>query len=428
MAKIVWEYVIEVNCRVQLYPESGDRLHLTVDWCSTGQGYVLWSGQPTQSRVLAIGSRRAADPASSVLGELRTLCWALQETMPLSAGRGMIAWTDSESAYMRISSPPSSRAFGDVRVVRLLEWLVSNFGGRLDVRYLPGSNNDFVDTLSRWYDGDDGAAVMTVLTGQKKIWFDRAHQGHWGVDKTLQHLRRDGRSWLGDAIDVKRMIELCSVCQKFGPRQFRHPWHGIPTSRVNEVVHLDFFGPIRWHGRMMYFLVIVDAFSCFCRVTVSRRPSSKNVLRGLRRWETELAAEHSPIGAILTDNAQAFIGSDVTQWCQNRGIVRLRAGILTPQSNGLVERQVGLIKSRMRRMWLAGGYYPSVTEIEAVVNSSVNRVTGYTPDEIVFGKRRTGDFATSEELAEWRENARHRSNEARNETTRRHRKKENTKT
>ena len=141
---------------------------------------------------MAIGSRRAADSVSSMLGELRTLCWALQETMPLSAGRGMIAWTDSESAYMRISNPPSSRAFGDVRVVRLLEWLVSNFGGRLNVRYLPRSNNDFADTLSRWYDGDDGAAVMTVLTGQKNIWFDRAHQGHWGVDKTLQH-RHDGR-------------------------------------------------------------------------------------------------------------------------------------------------------------------------------------------------------------------------------------------
>ena len=76
-------------------------------------------------------------------------------------------------------------------------------------------------------------------------------------------------SWFGDAIDAKRMIELCSVCQRVGPRHFGQPWHALPISQVNEVAYLDFFEQIQRQGRMIYFLVIVDAFSRLGRMTDS---------------------------------------------------------------------------------------------------------------------------------------------------------------
>ena len=70
---------------------------------------------------------------------------------------------------------------------------------------------------------------------EKQRWFADTHRGHWSFDKTMQHLKRDGRRWIGDRDDVREWIQRCEVCQRFAQRQFRDPWAGLEPSNPNQV-------------------------------------------------------------------------------------------------------------------------------------------------------------------------------------------------
>ena len=141
------------------------------------------------------------------VGRTKTLCWPLESTTELTIGQSITVWTASEAACDRINRMPTTRAMSDVRVVRLLDWLIANFGARLTVRYRPSSENEFADVLS----GGMNIASTTIrakrsrkiktkamhfYTSRKPLqkknvaviddpirleWFKQAHYGHWNA-------------------------------------------------------------------------------------------------------------------------------------------------------------------------------------------------------------------------------------------------------
>lgn len=80
---------------------------------------------------------------SSYLGELKRICWALEETRALMKGRILIVWTDLESAFERIKRRDVyPKCMYDVRVARFLSCLWSNFiEERLEMKFIPGEYN-----------------------------------------------------------------------------------------------------------------------------------------------------------------------------------------------------------------------------------------------------------------------------------------------
>jgi len=266
----IWRAILEKHQHVFLFPQGPKEFHVTVDWSTHGQGYCLWVGTPSQGYLVGMGSSNLKEPVSSMLGEMRTLCWALKKTLHLTAGHSVVVWTDSEATYYRLTRHRSKTSLKDVRIYRLLSWLLVNFEGRLQIRYLPSSENVIADSLSRWEEKSMG--IISVLSEQQRIWLTEAHKGHWGVDKTWLHLRRDGHHWIHDRRDVEAWVANCPQCQYDQPREFRNPWKGFPSKSINEVLYLDYLGPISWHGRRQFVLVIVDGASRLTQLAITRRP------------------------------------------------------------------------------------------------------------------------------------------------------------
>lgn len=67
-------------------------------------GYLLYAGDPAEGVILGMGSRGGGkDSSSSYLGELRGVCWALEDTKKLVQGTPLVLWTDNESVYQGIT-------------------------------------------------------------------------------------------------------------------------------------------------------------------------------------------------------------------------------------------------------------------------------------------------------------------------------------
>lgn len=65
---------------------------------------MLYARDPSEGVVVGLGSKGSGDEsASSYLGGVRGVCWALEDTKKLMRGQPVILWTDSESVHQRIT-------------------------------------------------------------------------------------------------------------------------------------------------------------------------------------------------------------------------------------------------------------------------------------------------------------------------------------
>lgn len=103
--------------------------HLTAGYSSKGCGYPLLAGSHKKGNLIEINSRGSlAGGVSSYLGELHAICWAPNKTRSLVQGKKLVLWTGSESAFKRIKNCEGDpKCLYDVRVARLLAWLLSKF-------------------------------------------------------------------------------------------------------------------------------------------------------------------------------------------------------------------------------------------------------------------------------------------------------------
>lgn len=432
MVVAIWRYVLKKNSRIMLKPPGPQRWHLRVDWSSSARGYAIWAGEPESGYLLGVGSAKSPSYSSSMLGELRAIVWALKETYELTKGQEIMLQTDSQAARNRITSDPTADHLQDTRIIRMLEWLAANYGGRLTVDYLPAEENVLADLLSRWKDLE--TERVQALAAQQRIDLEitnkekqrriaQAHLGHWGPRKTWQHLKKDGPLWTGAKRDVYEAVYRCPACQRYTGTRESAVWQGLRASTVNDVVSADFFGPVRWkQGKRRFGLILIDGFSRYLQITACAKPNTAAVKRALERWNATLGSSYGSIRTFLTDNGSGFVSKDLEKWLKERHIHHLTSPVYSPWSNGLAERAVGTVKGRVKRMaWDRGRL--RVSDVENAVNSAVNDSTGYSPKEIVFGTRRDGSQLNHYEWEEVCEKARLQTEKQRSLTARRWHKK-----
>ena len=421
MTKGIWSKILDCHQRLSFLPKDTTRWYIRVDWSTSSRGYALWSGHPNNGVLVMIGSSRISDHPSSMVGELQALIWSLRQCWDIVIGSEVVVQTDSQSAWMRLKKTPSAEALKDVRILRAFEWLTANWGSRLTIEFLPGEENVLADLLSRWHEPpskemtvfleDDGPAEvlrLDHLTTQRRTAIEKAHYGHWGVFKTLSHLRRDGWHWINDAKDVAEFVRVCPICQRFRMQASPDRWSGMDCQEVNEIVHLDFLGPVHWQRRSRWVLVMIDGLSRYIQLRSATKPNSKVVIQALNSWIRNNTTDESPLRSIFTDNAQVFCGLAVSTWCEEQNVSHLTSGVYSPQSNGLVERSIQTIKERMRRFKLQRKEL-SLNQLEDVLNDAVHKVTQFTPNELMHGRQRDGQITLMQEVIIWRQRAHQRT-------------------
>ena len=162
---------------------------------------------------------------------------------------------------------------------------------------------------------------------------------------------------------------------------------------------------------------MIDGLSRYIRLRSATKPNSKIVIQSLNTWVQDNTTEIVPLRSIFTDNAQVFCGSAVSTWCHEHNMSHLTSCIYSPPSNGLVERSIQTIKDQMRKFKLQREEI-SISQLENVLNDAVHRVTQFTPNELMRGRRRTGKIAAEQDVVTWRQRAHQRTVEAHMPSTR----------
>lgn len=115
----------------------------------------------------------------------------------------------------------------------------------------------------------------------------------------------------------------------------QHPW---------ERVHMDFF-----HYSGKTFLLLVDAFTRWVEVRHMTNTESTKV-----EGELKLIFEmFGDPGTLVADNGPPFNSRSFREFLRERGIKYLNSPPYHPQSNGLAERHVRIVKSYLKKILVA---------------------------------------------------------------------------
>ena len=312
----------------------------------------------------------------------------------------MILYSDNKALIERLARFEDN--YNDIRVTRLHAWIRDNFP-QLQFQFIPGDHNALADALSR-YKSTVSSSPVIADDALQQIW--RVHsQGHFSAKQTYAHLRREGYNWPGLHTHVEEVVRSCPQCQHFSKKKLHDVFHGALPHAVNELLFMDVAGPYSLpHGRSTrHILVIVDAFSRLLQATLIKQPTSQAVIKGLSEWKDNVGLPQR----IQTDNATYFSSIELEAWLKVHDIQHIFSAPYEAHSNGIVERSIGNLKLRFKKC-LFGESKSWTTQLSRMVhyiNNAVNRNTNFSPNELAWGRRRTGEHISEGALADWRAQA-----------------------
>lgn len=236
-------------------------------------------------------------------------------------------------------------------------------------------------------------ARIVVPERMRQIMLELHHDvplgGHAGAHRTETAIR-EHFWWRGLHDDVQAYVEACVDCQR--ERKPRKPEHapnlaGAWTSKPREVVAIDFTGPYPEDNQgNRYLCTMIDLFSGWLTVEPCKVDTAAEASRALvERW----ICTHGAPAALLSDRGSHFVNDTMDKVADWFWIRRLRTSAYTPSTNGALERRHDVIHKALRKFvrgnvknW--GMYIQAVT---LAINTTVNRSTGRTPFEIMFGEK-----------------------------------------
>ena len=201
---------------------------------------------------------------------------------------------------------------------------------------------------------------------------------HAGVKTTLHNLAM--RFWWPSmAADVRMVVKHCMVCRVSKSRKLEagfSPWPDPESKMVR--IHADHF-TFRNHS----ILLLVDAFSEFIWAKTVPNLTEDTTMEIL----DDIFALFGKPKLLVADNGPGF-GQRTTAMLMARGIHRASTIPDKPQSNGLAEWAVGLIKGTIKKLCAA---FPRLSTTAALrralefQNKAAKLPLGLSPYELFFG-------------------------------------------
>ncbi|XP_062538803.1 uncharacterized protein K02A2.6-like [Armigeres subalbatus] len=255
------------------------------------------------------------------------------------------------------------------------------------------NTGEWPDSLSRFRSLEQNLSVkngIIVKTGcavipadLRKRTLEVAHEGHPSASK-MKTILRQRVWWPGMPSEAEAWVKTCPTCAINGKPEKTTPMQRIFAPKVVwDTIALDFNGPYaRFNG--ISILVIVDYRSRYLMAKPVKSTSFEHTKQVL---ESIFDKEGFP-KIIRTDNGPPFNGEDYKRYCNERGIQMSFSTPLFPQQNGLVEGYMKIVNKAMNSAAFNSTSF--VDELRSAVqahNSSVNRVTGIAPEEIMTGRK-----------------------------------------
>lgn len=255
----------------------------------------------------------------------------------------------------------------------LMERIVSGNWSRLSQRERPFKRMAYRLTI------DDGVVRYGSKVVPPSSLYNRilsiAHQTHNGVAATLMLIQKDFY-WPEMRRTVEQYVHGCETCNaaRFRGTATTHRWptSAKPWSRL----HMDW----AYHKLGGNILVLVDSTSGWLEAAVCANRTTNSVIDHLRA----IFARFGIPATLVTDNAPEFSNEMFTMWLRNQGCTLMHSPEYHPQSNGLAERMVRVIKDGLKCFSPARASFQSFLQRLLFVHRNTAQRDGKTPAQIMI--------------------------------------------
>ena len=214
--------------------------------------------------------------------------------------------------------------------------------------------------------------------------------GHMGRDKTVQRIL-DRFYWPGVYSEVERYCASCPQCQKTArPVKQRVPLVPIPpVSEPFSLLAMDIVGPLeRTNSGNKYILVLVDYATRYPEAIPLRSIDAETIADELIRVFARVGVPQR----ILTDQGSNFTSTLMKQVANLLRINQIQTSPYHPQTDGLVERFNGTIKSMLRKFVKDAPkqWDELIPYLLFAYREVPQAATGFSPFELLYGRHVRG--------------------------------------
>ena len=208
--------------------------------------------------------------------------------------------------------------------------------------------------------------------------------GHAHPDKLEKLIKRSGR-WQEKVKDMLLKLLSCEVCKVEGRRTPKPKVDFPKACRHNHVVAADLKENTLYPQSDPYILYLIDCFSRF-KVAVFIPNKNKSTI-------TEAICVHwvklfGPMKYLHVDRGREWMNSELQSFCHKFDIRLTATAAMTPNANGICERQHAVCDRMMDKMITADpSLSPEIALCWAIhAANSLELNEGISPFTIVFGK------------------------------------------
>lgn len=211
--------------------------------------------------------------------------------------------------------------------------------------------------------------------------------GHQGIDRTRERIRKKFY-WYRMNESVKRFVQSCGTCNKHkkATRKARCPLTKYHAGAPMERVHIDFLGPLPESSKgNAHILVMVDQFTKWVEIIpLPSQTAEMTAKAAVNEFFTRFGCPFQ----IHSDQGRNFESRLFKSLCETLHIEKTKTTPYRPSANGQVERfnrtlmdAVRCFVSKSQTDW--DEYLP---QLASAIRSSVNRMTGLTPNHMMLGR------------------------------------------
>ena len=210
--------------------------------------------------------------------------------------------------------------------------------------------------------------------------------GHQGVTKVVDKVIRHF-VWPGVKCDAQRHVATCMMCQegKAPQKKLRTRLKPITTTRVNQLVMIDFEQLTVSHDGYKGFLIMVDHYSKF---TVAAPLLAFTAIEAARAvWEKWVLICGLP-EIVHSDRGSQFESDLFVEVLKHMGCVKTHTSGYHPQGNGLAERMNKTITHMLLKSCGEdqATWTDHIWKVLYAYNTMKNATTGFTPFRLMHGR------------------------------------------
>lgn len=236
--------------------------------------------------------------------------------------------------------------------------------------------------------GENYLIVIPQKMKQKVLSLYHDDMGHMGSNKTMS-LIKERYYWPGISEDIRKYVEKCTHCLSHKNMNGRNGINEVPiiTKFPFERICLDIAGPFhRTRKNNRYILGIIDHFSKYVFLIPTKNIDAPTIAEAV--WKNCITKFGCP-RVIQSDCGSSFMSETFKQLAKLCGSTQLFSPPYHQQSNGLIER----VFQTTKQMIAAGAensgreWDKTLPVVEMALRAAKHSETGYSPYQILFGKR-----------------------------------------